>query len=105
MNISASEKSTKINSFSAVRQHLTKRDINECLSFYGFIECAEMCRFLAVLVDDDLDVCSYRYLLACLNECLQTHVNGYKDEGTLSYFQPLIKLRDEIEFITSISFS
>lgn len=89
--------------YSIIRQRLTKRDITECLRFYGFVECAKMSNFLSVVVDDDIDIPSYRYLLACLNDCLHTHARAYKDEASLKYFRPLFKLRDEIDFITSIN--
>lgn len=103
MNIRTLMKSTKKDTYSIIRQRLTKRDITDCLSFYGFVECARMSTFLSEVVDGDIDIPSYRYLLACLNNCLHTHARGYNDEASLKYFRPLFNLRDEIEFITSIA--
>jgi hypothetical protein len=90
-------------SYSRVLKRLSKNKINEYLSFYGFVECAKMSIFLSEVVDDFIDMASYRYLLANLNECLKTHAHGYNDDASLMYFRPLYQLRDEIEYITSIS--
>lgn len=91
------------NSYSVVLKRLSKDRINEYLSFYGFVECAKMSRFLTEMVDDFIDMASYRYILANLDDCIKTHAYGYNDSESLKYFRPLYQLRDEIEYITSIS--
>jgi len=75
------------------------------LQFYGFVECAKMVRFLTLVVDSDvIDTPSFKYLLAVLNECIDRHAKGYTDKNSLTYFDDLVKLRNEIEYITSISY-
>lgn len=103
MNFSARLQITNHDIYPNLCQRLTKRYINERLSFYGFMECAKMSRFLEVVVEDDIDTPSYRYLLACLNDCLQTHASGYKEDKSFTYFMPLVRLRDEIELLTLVS--
>jgi len=63
-----------------------------------------MLRFLTIVVDSDMmDIPSLKYLLANLNECIDRHARGYSDENSLKYFHDLFILRNEIEYITSIS--
>lgn len=91
-------------SYTAVIEDLRKQNIIQTIQFYGFVECAKMLRFLSVMVDGEtLDVPSLQYLLANLNECIEMHAHGYTDDKSLRYFNSLYKLREEIEFITSIS--
>ena len=94
---------TKKSSYATIRQRLNKQYITECLSFYGFVECSRMLTFLSVVVNDAIDIPAYKFILACLNECLDTHASRYNDESSLKYFYPLFKLRSEIDFITSIA--
>lgn len=102
-NVLIYTKPTREESYSLIRQRLTRRNIIKCLRFYGFVECAKISIFLSEVVEDDIDIPAYRYLLACLNECLHNHAQGYSDEASLKYFRPLLKLRDEIDFVTSIA--
>ncbi|MCP2124511.1 UNVERIFIED_ORG: hypothetical protein J2Y93_004669 [Pantoea agglomerans] len=97
-------KHLKIRPYSAIAQSLSREKIIEKIQFYGFIECAKMLRFLSVVVDTDfLDQPSLKYLLANINDCIDRHARGYSDENTMRYFNDLFILRDEIEYITSIS--
>lgn len=97
-------KPLKISSYAVVAQNLNREKIIERLQFYGFIECAKMLRFLTVVVDSDMmDIPSLKYLLANLNECIDRHARGYSDENSLKYFHDLFILRNEIEYIASIS--
>jgi hypothetical protein len=103
MHVQTPGKVTTRESYSVVLQRLNKYDIKERLCFYGFIECAKMSRFLTEFVDEEIDMPSFRYLLASLTDCLETHAKGYNDAESLKYFRPLFQLRDEIEFVMSIS--
>lgn len=89
--------------FSMVLDGLNKANIIETLQFYGFTECAKMVRFLSIVVDGDvIDTASFKYLLANLNECIEKHARGYTEDKSLRYFDGLVKLRNEIEYVTSI---
>jgi hypothetical protein len=97
--------SLSASSYSTVLRHLKKQDIDERVRFYGFVECDKISTFLREFVGEDevIDMNSYRYILENINDCLKNHAKNYKDTKSLKYFRPLFELRDELEFITSIS--
>lgn len=97
-------KHIRIRPYTAIAEGLSREKIIGKLQFYGFVECAKMLRFLSVVVDTDfLDQPSLKYLLANINECIERNTKGYSNESALKYFNDLCILRDEIEYITSIS--
>ncbi|EQA1624960.1 hypothetical protein V5K00_RS23015 [Enterobacter asburiae] len=94
---------TKNHTYTIILDGLKKQNVIEKLQFYGFVECAKMVRFLSLVVESDvIDTPSLKYLLANLNECLERNARSYTDGNSLRYFATLVKLRDEIEYITSI---
>ncbi len=104
MNTLIEANSQKNCSYTSVLAGLSRKKMIGKIQFYGFIECARMLRFLSTVVESEvIDIPSLKYLLANLNECIEKHAKGYTDANTLSYFRSLFELRDEIEFIASIS--
>lgn len=92
--------------YNSILHSLNKEEIIKVISFYGFVECAKMLRFLTLVVEDDnIDTPSFKYLYATLKECIEKHAHGYTDERQMEYFRPLYELRDKIEYVSSVLMS
>lgn len=93
-----------IRPYEDIVERLNRENLIERIQIYGFIECENMLNFLSIKGEKEvLDIPSLKYLLDNLNKCLERHVNRYSDEAALRYFHELFVLRDEIEFVASIS--
>lgn len=86
---------------------LTKSNILNRIRIYGFKQCADMYTFLSFVCDEEtLDLSSLRYIYGKVTECLSIHnPESGRDNNNypLCYFQDLRVLKQELEFVISLS--
>lgn len=77
------------------------------LKMYGFIECGNIITFLNYVCDDEmLGVPALRYIYSKITECLKNHATDVRRFGSadsMCYFQDLRALKEELEFVISLS--
>lgn len=93
--------------YEKISRKLQKNHILDRIRLYGFDECAKIISFLNYVCDDEvLDTPSLRYIYGKVSECLHNHASDtgrYGYNVSQCYFRDLISLRDELEFVISIS--
>lgn len=86
---------------------LSRSNIASRLKVYGFIECGKIINFLNHVCEDELlDMASFRFIHSKISDCLSNHDIGserYNSVDTVCYFQDLKVLKDELEFVISLS--
>lgn len=86
---------------------LSKANILSRIKIYGFIECANIISFLSYVCDEEtLSLPAFRYIHSKTTECLKNHatdIGRFGNTDTMHYFQDLNVLRDELEFVISLS--
>lgn len=79
--------------------NLTREKLIKRIAHYGFIECGCMLAFLECVCQQTLDRAAYRFIYDKVKECLGNHYdNRHRD-----YFQDLLRLQSEIEYILSVN--
>lgn len=91
------------------RKKLCRKNIIDRIKFYGFIECGDIFSFLNfVCSDEKLDVSALRYIHGNVSKCLMQHASDSVQYGLNDYqcyFQDLRLLKDELEFVISLTVS
>lgn len=86
---------------------LSRTNLLMRLKTYGFIECGNVINFLKYVCDDELlGIPALRYIHSKIRECLKKHTSDIERFGNvdcLCYFQDLKVLKDELEFVISLS--
>ncbi|MBC3948128.1 hypothetical protein [Erwinia persicina] len=94
--------------YEKISKKLHKNHIQDRVRMYGFNECARIMTFLNYVCDDEmLDTTSLRYIYGKVSECLSNHAadtGRYGYNVSQCYFKDLISLRDELEFVISVSY-
>lgn len=93
--------------YEKISKKLHKNHILDRVRMYGFNECATIITFLNCVCDGELlDEPSLRYIYGKVSECLSNHAadtGRYGYNVSQCYFRDLISLRDELEFVISVS--
>lgn len=79
------------------RIHLSKKELKERVGYYGFIEMADILRFIDFICSSPPERNDYLFTRGKLGLCLRHH-----DDGS-DYFIPLRELATELDCLIGIS--
>lgn len=70
---------------------MSKEQIKFRIQKFGFVEVADILRFLELMCDTELDVADYTYIRSKIGSCLKHH------DDHSNYFTPLRELAAEMD--------
>lgn len=84
----------KAEGFYPENDYFSRQRIGEKVRDYGFIEIAEISKFLKLMCGDELDAVDLSYVRGKLGACLRHHDNGS------DYFMQLRELASELDSLS-----
>lgn len=97
---------TLVSTHRKIQKNLSKKNLIKRIGTYGFVECATMLSFLTFACDETLDSASWQFLHSKIKACLDKYdrnIYGLERSTDDAYFMELRRLREELEYITSIA--